>query len=508
MKSLLHCLWTGPAFPYHLRCFIKNWVGHFRKSNSEFQLVVWLTSDSYDAATKYLQSGAGIGNSSDQAGWERCMPGVKVLFNKAKLNLNSFYIALVEPEFANYPETLQAMFKVFQSGKRYTTIGNIGRLMALNACGGIYTDVDYLNPNPEVPFPRTIDDIMQCFNESSNIDFYLSGANLDGRYLIENQAIVLHPRRIGVLTPLLREMSQKLAQNFEEVYLETQNNAEFLQDVRSKRMAKTMFTEGDHKDLMEAYKAKDFEKFNNVNAKIFQGTVHGHVMNSAGLLESHSPALDKHGTRHRGYRMTGKLTYSLVGFFFSRHLQSIGKRDYINRHWTSFERYFDSKDIANQFQFLDRRGHRQPMYSWANPGFSRLNKFEAVANKVQERYIASRNMLSKQLLINMLNAAATVKFGRLESRQSKQHRMLSLRNLTDMVQGITRNYFPPAQATELLKQFLVIAFIRIGKGSTTNMGKFAVDTLNTSKYEGYRHLIDPEKKQLSYGDVEAFARMQ
>ena len=115
MKSLMHCLWTGPAFPYKLRVFIKNWVQHFRKSRSEFELVVWLTSDSYDAATKYLSEG--LGNHLDQSGWSRCFPGCRVLFNKAKINLNSFYIALCEPELAHYPSTLQAVFKMFSAGK-------------------------------------------------------------------------------------------------------------------------------------------------------------------------------------------------------------------------------------------------------------------------------------------------------------------------------------------------------------------------------------------------------
>ncbi len=505
MKSLLHCLWTGPAFPYALRVFIKNWVRHLRQSKSDFQLVVWMTDDSYDAASNYLSKG--IGNVIDQKGWSRCMPGVRVLFNKATINFSSFYIAMCEPELAHYPSTLQAMVKMFQAGKRFTTIGNIGRLMALNACGGIYTDIDYLNPRPETKFPKNIDTIINVFNGCSKIEFYLATIYLKHGVLIENQAIILHPYYIGALTPLLRLMAKELAGNFEDIYIETQNNYDFIENPKSKNLNKSMFTKGSHKKLIKAYKDRSFNDFNQANLEIFKGVTAKYIINSEGVLEEHNPALGSLGHMHHGYKKTGLHTYKIVAKFFVRNLQNTMVKDYSIHRWSKFTQYFSEKDIESQVQFLNNEGHNELMYSWANPGFSRLNKLESVANSIQAHYISSRNLLSRQNFLHLLKEAKTIKFGRLEKRQSVENRILSLRSLTDMVQQMTHNYLKPKEATLLLKQFLNIALIRTGKGRTTNMGNFSVEILNHQQYAGFRKLIDPEKKVLTYNDLEAFIRI-
>ncbi len=66
MKSLLHCFWTGGSFPYSLRSFIIMWVKYLRNSNSEFQLVLWVTGDTYKAISEYLEKG--LGNRLNQRG--------------------------------------------------------------------------------------------------------------------------------------------------------------------------------------------------------------------------------------------------------------------------------------------------------------------------------------------------------------------------------------------------------------------------------------------------------
>ncbi len=81
MKSLLHCFWTGSSFPYGLRTFIKTWITYLRKSNSEFQLIVWLTPDSYTATSDYLAKG--LGNRIESDVWNKCFPGIDIEFSKA-----------------------------------------------------------------------------------------------------------------------------------------------------------------------------------------------------------------------------------------------------------------------------------------------------------------------------------------------------------------------------------------------------------------------------------------
>ena len=503
MKSLLHCLWTGPSFPYGLRCFIKNWVQYLRKSNSDFQLVVWLTNDSYNATSDFLSKGAG--NSLDQSGWARCMPGVDALFNRATLNFSSFYIAICNPLLANYPETLQAMFKMFHAGKRFTAVSNIGRLLILNACGGIYTDVDYLNPHQNKKFPKNLETIMKIFNGCSHVNFYLPATNLDGYYLVENQAAILGQRNIGSLTPLLRDMSRCMAGNFEEIYLETGNNVDFGKNRQAKRIERSMFTGGLLRKLMEAYKARDFDKFNKINAELFEKeNAPGILLDAFGLPEENPPLLEN-GMRHRSYDVSGRLTYGVVTEFFGANLRGISDEKYITTKWNKFKQLFSTKDLDEQFQFTDKEGQKQGMYSWANPGYSRLSKLENAANVFKRRYISKNKMIRKVLLFELLCEAAKVKFGRLESKVSKHNRELSLKLLTDVVKNKKRQFLRVEESRDFLKKFCVIAFVRVGVGGKTNMGILVVKKINEAHFVDLKTLIDPEKKLLSYDDLESFA---
>ena len=503
MKSLLHCLWTGPSFPYGLRLFIKKWVQYLRKSHSDFQLVVWLTTDSYNAASDYLSNGAG--NALDQTGWSRCLPGVSVLFNRASLNYNSFYIALCNPLLAHYPETLQGIFKMLHAGKRFTAVSNIGRLLVLNACGGIYTDVDFLTPNYARKFPKNIDAIIKLFGNSSRINFYLPATNLNGYFLIENQAAVLSPKNIGALTRLLRNMSRCMASNFEEIYLETANNAEYLKNQENRRLEGSMFTSGLHKRLMEAFRSRDFDEFNRINHEIFKfESSKGFLLDSFGLLEEEPMLLEK-GMRHRSYEVSGRLTYGVVVEFFEAYLASINAEKYTLKYWNKFRDLFAAKSLDDQFQFIDRAGERQGMYSWANPGYSRLNKLESAVNLVKQKFRGKHQMIKKSLLHEMVYGALDVKFGRFEAKISKQNRDLSLRLLLDVLKKRDRIYLKPDEAKELLKKFLVIAFVRIGIGGKTNMGNYVVRVINEPHYSDLKVLVDPEKKVLNYEDLEAAA---
>ncbi len=99
MRSFLHCVWTGASFPYGLRRFVRTWVPYLRHCHSDFQVVVWLTHDSYQAASDFLLKG-GLGDSIDQKGWNKIFPNIDILFNTAKLGFNKFYIGMIEPLLA------------------------------------------------------------------------------------------------------------------------------------------------------------------------------------------------------------------------------------------------------------------------------------------------------------------------------------------------------------------------------------------------------------------------
>lgn len=57
---------------------------------------------------------------------------------------------MIDPLFAQYPRQLAEACNMFKDHQRYTTVSNIGRIMLLNTCGGIYTDIDFLLPKEEI----------------------------------------------------------------------------------------------------------------------------------------------------------------------------------------------------------------------------------------------------------------------------------------------------------------------------------------------------------------------
>ena len=124
---------------------------YLRRSGSSFQLVLWTTADSYDKVTEYLQTTPG--GYIHQAGWGKHLSGCDLLVNRVKISYNTFFIGSIEQLLARFPSSLHAMFNLLKRGKRYTSVSNIGRLLAVNEYGGIYTDIDYLMPREGAAFP-------------------------------------------------------------------------------------------------------------------------------------------------------------------------------------------------------------------------------------------------------------------------------------------------------------------------------------------------------------------
>ncbi len=226
MKSIIHCVWTGASFPYRLRAFIKEWVPYLYKSNSEFELVVWLTSDSYQAASGYLSKG--FGNSLDQKNWGKFFPGMDLLLNKAKINFNTFYISLIEPLLANNPPTLQRVFDMLHDHRYYTSVSNIARVLIVNSYGGIYTDIDYLLPNYDLIFPKNISHILDVFEKKNNVGFYMSMTYLQQRAEVENQCLILDPQNTHALDDLIRKMNAYMVKKFDDIKAACEMNVEYL----------------------------------------------------------------------------------------------------------------------------------------------------------------------------------------------------------------------------------------------------------------------------------------
>ncbi len=496
MNSLIHCVWTGPAFPYRLRAFIKNWVPYLRKSQSDFQLVIWLTQDSYEAASNYLSSGSG--NHLDQKGWSKSIKGLNILVNPAKISFHKFYIAMAEPLLASHDPILQRTFNLLHAHKYYTSVSNILRILVVNHCGGIYTDVDYLQPDKTKKFPKNITEIMRPFNFCSSIEFYTPVIDLGHRVLAENQCLILSPLCTGVLKTVIDEMCKRMIEKFSEIEYETRANIEYLNNNVTRSLAHSMFTRGKERDLLEAYKQRDYSFYSLVNIDLYRDE----TQNSAEHHGAEVSMLDSHGTRHRYYTAISKCTYSPIVNYFTKKLR-ISSKEYNERYWQYFREIFSKMDMDKQFSFRDRKGKVKGMYNWANPGYSRLSSLEAAVHTVEKHYIPKHIVrVNVQLAKRLLEEIKAVFW---------EKTPIARRDLRDSFLGFQSVYEQEFSVKKMMNAdetnyFLKLLFSTVWNCSTPehNFITALAEILNNPTYADFRKIIDPEKETITPADIEAF----
>ena len=504
MKSLFHCVWTGPSFTYTLKSFIKRWVKCFRRSQSNFELVLWTTADSYNELSQYLKTG--VGNHIDILNWSKRIPGIDIRFNLVTLAGCKFYVAKIEPLLLKYPPSLRELVTLCSQHKRYTTISNVARLLALNHCGGIYSDIDYLTPRRDDFFPCSISEIVSVFRGCSSIDFYLPVMESKGRILIENQCMILPPKNIGALTPLLENMASNIKRDFDLIRGEAQQYSTYLDNAQTKALNKSMFTDGLYNDLLQAYKNRDYTAFLETSTKLYKDQVMQKTVSRGPIsLIKHEPMLS-YGALHDSYLMTSQHTYRILGQFFHNHLvketfslNRIGDiltPEYSKRYWIRFKQFFNPDDMAQQFSFKDSTGTARGMYSWANPGYSRLAKLEHAVHVVEKYYLKKR--LNKQLIIEYIREL-------IKGGQSTQDRFQTnyLQGLIEQTEKLQMQTLSQMAVRRTLRQIYAIALIRHGR-ELTSIAETAVRMINKQHFLPLKNYIDPEKGSLSYDDLDAF----
>ncbi len=199
------------------------------------------------------------------------------------------------------------------------------------------------------------------------------------------------------------------------------------------------------------------------------------------------------------------MTYNFVIDYYQENLKRHAVSSTIDFVYGVFFSFFNQRDIVSQFEFKDTvTDSYVGMYSWANPGFSRLSMLKKTILKIEERYIVNKKLLAKNILVELISSSGRVAYGVFEARWSKEQRRTKLQLLERHVVHIPKNYLTPTEASHFLAKLLMIAFFRESMGNTTNMGEFLVQQLNEEHYRDYKNLIDPEKRHLIYDDVMAF----
>ena len=493
MQSFLHCFWAGPSFPYGLRIFIKSWAKYLRQSNSDFQLIVWMTKDAVAAFTQYMAQGQ-LGSHFDSSAWNKPFHSEALYLNKVKINFHSFYICEFESVLTEHHQSLQTAFKLFAANKRYTSASNLARLMIINKCGGIYTDIDFLLPNFSEKFPKDIFQIVKVFKKANDISFYLPITRLHSEhYLIENQCAILLPSFKGHLRELFNRIDLLLTKVYsEKLKTEVESESQYQDSPVTKSLNKSLFLTGDEKTLLRAYALRNYDRFNYVNNSLYRGQKIDGVFSWATKRKIVTePAMLQRGMRHDHYDITGLLTYGVVLAFFDRHLEP-ERQIYAEECYGEFIKFFNEEHILSQFEFVDAYGYKHGMYSWANPGYGRLVKIEKSIRTVEKYYTARPHLFSKIMLLNIFKD-----FDNSDVRLSDEVES-SLGSLIQSIMGMDRNYLRPEDAQRLLKAFLSESLK--AEGAVEEM----LTLLNSTAYKKIKDLIDPETTSLRAQNLQDF----
>ncbi|UDQ99373.1 glycosyltransferase [Lentisphaerota bacterium WC36G] len=502
MNSFLHCFWTGPSFPYGLRDFVKKWVRYLGQSNTEFIIIVWLTEDAYQAMNEYIAKKR-FGDSIDTTFQDPFkIKGMRC--NRVTLNFCSFYIAMFEPIVLMHNDLMQEIFWLLKNNKRYTSASNIARLMIVNICGGIYTDIDYLLPNPDIKFPRNMEELLKVFQKSSKIGFYLPIAETTSNELIENQCVILDPdfrRNLNRLFVRIEIMIR--TGGLRDFKTEVETEHQYLDNPITKELNHSMFTRGLSSALMKAHKDRDIGTFLALTEVIYKNErLQGILFNRDSTSHIKNPPMIMGGTRHHNYSVTGFLTYEIAIEYFLDNLTVDTSSVYKKQHFNAFKNFFDKEHIDSQFEFSDINGDKYGMYSWANPGYGRLIKLEKTAKSIEKYYTQKRkNLIKKTLLLNFLKEFQGEKIFLFDKDRLVADYQQQISELIIMLTKIATNYIEIEEAKKIIKKFLFIALTNLKNNSPTEIGEWCVEILNRIEYREIKNLIDPESSRLCYQDL-------
>ena len=499
MKSFLHCFWTGPTFPQALRKFIKAWVPYLRRSNSNFELILWTTEDSFEAAREYLSKG--LGNSIDLDSPGKCFAPLSLIFTPAKVNFSTFYIGKLESILLQKKFIWREIIELFRTHKYYTSISNLARILIVNHCSGIYTDIDYLYPNPKQNFPKNMAEITQVFKWSGQPEFYMPVIGTEGIIAIENQCLVLTENSIGELNHLIRNIELDLAWTLDDIKKSGRLNTEFLEDEITKNLSTSFFYSGTQKELLEAYKQRDATLFCRINKKLYAGKTHPH---SKSLQPSYFNTcssigmVDESGTRHLHYKPISEITFIGVAMYFGDTRRRFSNRE-SKECWNKFRKYFSEEHMDHQFRFKTEKGNTYGMYTWANPGYSRLAQLEEAVHTVEKYYVPrSRRGIPLSLIKKFIVECRTLslKNQRKEAEEATQE-------LIEMLKIIKTNFHEEVISSEIACIMVKECFAIVHKLQNINE---ILERINSDMYLRLKNLIDSEKSPLTVDDIEGFIR--
>ena len=252
---------------------------------------------------------------------------------------------------------------------------------------------------------------------------------------------------------------------------------------------------------LEAYKNRSAHELGQASLATYNGESHKVLLPDFSAvygLRKHLKIVDDDGSRFYHYKSIATCTYANICGFFSRTLSTDGQDFYLN-NWVKFKALFSEKDIDQQYQFKTKKGEECGMYSWAHPGYSRLNSLEGAVHSIEKYYIPKKypNRVPIRLINKFFENIKVLIIGSPNSAEFASKALI----IQDAINENSRDYYMSGFKIIYTLQDI---FKLIRESDDLSI---AVKLLNDQKYQLIKVVIDPEKKVLTTDDIEAFIRI-
>ncbi|QIV95850.1 hypothetical protein EDC55_10535 [Allofrancisella inopinata] len=478
MVSNINFYWYGDIPEKSVLRNLATWVRYLSKSKSEFIVRLW-TSEDIIGSLISLELGIEAGKYS----MPRITPlkkeklkfdGLDVVIDTYKfcdVRFNNIVVCDYD-QFSGYYSSIPQLTKFYNylnDNRLYVFASDIARLLIVNHFPGFYLDLDFL-PNQEKVFFRNIDRVMGLFALAGFTlgpkDYYLYC--LKSTFQRENALIInFHKGGIDVLIEEIENcLQKKITENNGPHYVdETEIYKEIFQGPKAQQL-KNSFFKGEDNDYLKYYSAKNAEAFINKNEE--DGfSILGRFRDSIEFIFSQTVFYSYFRTTYGGnFIHKEKDEY---GLFYMFHI----------------DKYF----LNSQSNL--------PLYSWANPGFARLQKLDSATYPINKAF---KNFLALLLRAFILKLEV-MSFGINNTKNSVHNKIMHLgdnhlkkkferllKNISDSHKITPLNY---EQAySYLLESYKICTRIYANKQIEKNF----LELLNTKKYSSLANIWKTYKK--------------
>ncbi|MCP3967873.1 MAG: hypothetical protein GY750_19645 [Lentisphaerae bacterium] len=499
MGSYIHIFWTGPAFPYSLRLFIKVWANRLSRSKSHFKLIVWTTADTRQKIAEYLSSTPGCFLAKEN------FPEIPEVTQKGRINYNNFYIANFETILTKLSPAIQEMTALLNRGKLFPFTSDIARILIMNEYSGIYTDIGLLTPSSSTPFPVSIDYFNSALSRCVSKGFFMLSVTPMKRQIIENGALFSLPGSKKCLNEVLNAIETEYIKNRDYIKYASDSNLEFLSHLKTKALSRSFFKSDQFPGLLHGYHSRISGTLKYPINDYYKGVTHSDAKftgkaddNPRGsyyfyLISQGNTPMVYEGKRMLHNQAVNLATFRKLDEKFRSSL-TVSQCEYEKVFNEKITPLFESEDLQKQFEFHDMSDNPSPLYSWADPGFSRLSELDDAAVIVQRRWGLKKNYVSKSGFISIIN-----RIGNSIPAEKRFHSgtYQYLNQVADAIKQQVRGSF-------IKEPMLTQVVCLIGDIRDEYLETFVKIINSSCAYMPIKKLIDPEKTSLTLADFIGF----